>query len=66
MYHAVVRSKIDRTLPPAVIRAETADGIRHGMLDLEPQEWECVLLVEGEEIDREAFFTDKEEIRFYD
>ena len=61
MYYAVVRSRTDQTLPPAVLKSETADGIRNGMSDLEPQGWECVLLVDGEEIAREAFFTDKEE-----
>ena len=62
MYHAVLRSRTDKTLPPAVIKSETADGIRNGMLNLEPQGWECVLLVKGEEIDRGTFFYyDKEE-----
>jgi hypothetical protein len=35
------------------------------MEDLEPQGWECVLLVEGDEIDRGTFF-EGEEIYFGD
>lgn len=64
MYFAILRNTNDTTLPPAVVRSETAKGIRYAMEDLSPQGWECVFLAEGEEIDRPVFFDEGKEFRY--
>lgn len=59
MYFAIFRNTKDGTLPPALARSDTADGIRNAKDDNGIKGWECIFICEGEEIDLRTFFDEK-------
>lgn len=61
MYFAILPKIEDSLLPPAVLSADTEEGLREGFLRYREESWECVLLVYGKRIDYTRFYTEEKE-----